>query len=238
MGHYYLRVLGILILVSTFTEVSYAEGSKRFGLALFGGYSTYSMSDIDDALAEPGTFFPGATVTADDIGAGAGFGAGLRMWRSDRVMVSIDVSRLLAKTDGSAVYLGTPFDGELNVPATNVGLTVNYLFPSNTRSRWGLGAGAGYYTCTGEASASGSGVTFSADVEGSGFGFHALGIGDIALSDAVNVEIGAGYRLAKTTDVQVDGGVLYNADGSKSQVDWSGFMSRLGVTFYLGGKKE
>lgn len=176
-------------------------------------------------------------MSADEINGGASFGAGLRMWRSDQVMVSLDVSRLLAKTSGSAVFMGTPYDGELSVPATNIGLTLNYLFRSNTRFRCGLGAGAGYYACTGEASASGSGVTFSADMKGSGFGFHALGIGDIALSDAVHAEIGAGYRLAKTTDVQVDGGVLRNADGSKSQVDWSGFMGRLGVTFYLGGQK-
>ena len=212
-----------------------AEGSKRVGFAVFGGYQTYSMSDVKEAIETPGTLFPGATASADEIHGGASFGAGLRLRPSERISLALDVSHLLAKTSGSGVFLGTAYNGELNVPATNVNVTLIYLFPSVGRLQFGLGAGAGYYVCTGEASATASGLTFSTDVDGSGFGAHAEGISDIALVGPLHAEIGAGYRYAKTTDVEAEGTILRNADGSKSQVDWSGFMGRTGLTIYLGG---
>ncbi len=203
-------------------------------MAVFGGYETRSMSDLNDAIATPGTFFPGASVNTDDIKRGAGYGVGLRFWPSERVLVSFDGSRLLAKTTGSAVYGGTPYSGEVSVPATAITGTLSYLFPVKDRLGLGLGAGGGYYVSTGKATATGSGQTYSSDLNGSGLGFHALGVADILLTPRLHAEIGAGYRRAKTTDVELAGATLHNADGSRSQIDWSGFMSRAGLTIYFG----
>jgi hypothetical protein len=212
-----------------------AENSRRIGVAIFGGYGTYSMSDVNDAITSSGTLVPGTSlVSADEISGGATFGGGLRFTRSDRVTLAIDVSRLLAKTTGTAVFLGTPYDIDLTVPATNVALTVQYLFGSTSSTRLGLGLGGGYYVCTGELDATNGGLSESADLHGSGFGLHGLFIGDLALSKTVHVEMGAGYRYARTSDIDVEGGVLHNPDGSNTTVDWSGFMGKIGTTLYFG----
>src|SRR6267142_1195396 len=211
-----------------------SNAPARVGLAVFGGYQTYSMSDLNDAIARPGTFFPGSTVSAGDIKRGGGYGLGLRLWPSERIQLAFDGSRLVAKTTGSAVFQGTPYDGELSAPATAITGTLTYLFPVSDRLGLGLGAGGGYYVSTGKATATGSGQNYSSDLNGSGLGFHSLGVADILLTRRLHAEIGAGYRRAKTTDVEVAGATLHNADGSKSQIDWSGFMSRAGLTIYFG----
>jgi outer membrane protein with beta-barrel domain len=226
-------VIALVLLCGAASPVCGQE-ARAFGVSVFGGYSTYSMGDLNDAIEEGG-FFPVTSVTADEIDSGAMFGVGIRFRQSDRVSLAFDVARLLASTSGSALFLGTPVDGELKVPSTSVTFTVQYLFPSSSRIRAGLGGGAGYYFCGGEASGTSSAGSRSADLDGSGFGFHGLVLGEWTLSRTVHAEIGAGYRYAKTADLEVEGSVLLNSDGSKSKVDWSGFTSKLGVTFYLPG---
>lgn len=216
--------------IPTYSQTASAKESKPLGFAVFGSYQSYAMSDVDDAINAPGTFFPGATASADKIEGGAGFGAG----PSVHLQVAVDVSRLLAKTTGSGIFSGAPYEGELSIPATSVAATLSYIFPPFGRARPGIGAGAGYYLCTGRASVTVSGTTYDADVDGSGFGFHGEGAVDLPMAGALHAEIGVGYRHAATTDVEVDGAVLRNADGSKSQVDWSGAWGRVGLTLYLG----
>jgi hypothetical protein len=229
-----------LLLVWTILVAATAPGvamgkAKSIEFAVYGGYQRYAMGDVNDAIDTPGTFFPGAAARGDRIHGGGGFGAGFRVWPSERVRVAVDVSRLLAKTTGTAVFLGTPYSAELDVPSTGVSATVAYFFPSLGRARLGLGAGAGYYNCTGRASATASGTTLSTTLDGSGFGAHGEGVGEIRLSSLIRVEVGAGYRFARTTDVEAEGMTLLNADGSKSRVDWSGVTARAGLAVSLSG---
>jgi len=233
-----MRSAGLLLLAVIVGSVVPAEASEsqRTGIALFAGYNSYAMDDINDGLAGQSGAFPGATVTADDITSGATFGGGLRLRRSEHVLVSIDALRMLAKTSGNATYLGQPFEGELAVPATAFTLTVNYFIRSSSSLSAGIGVGGGYYVCTGKGTLTGGVGSADIDLDGSGFGFHGQGLADVALTHEVHVEVGAGYRWAKTTDLDAEGSVLHDTDGSETQVDWSGFMGRLGLTFYVGGK--
>jgi len=50
----------------------------------------------------------------------------------------------------------------------------------------------------------------------------------------VHFEANAGFRWAETKDLEIDGEKAYTSDGSAATLDWSGFMSRLGLTFYFG----
>lgn len=234
MRHLVTATLLLFLSIGTCSHHALAREAKPFGLAMFGSCQRYDMSDVDDAIDTPGTFFPGATARADKIEGGAGFGAGFRVWPSQHVRVGFDVARLLAKTQGSGIFSSTAYEGELSVPATAVAATVSYHFRPFGRCRPGLGVGAGYYLCAGTASATMAGSTYEADVDGSGFGFHGEADFDLSLTRAVHAEIGAGYRHAATTDVEVRGAVLRNADGSKSKVDWSGVWGRAGLTLYLG----
>lgn len=56
------------------------------------------------------------------------------------------------------------------------------------------------------------------------------------LTRRIDFELDAGYRYAKTTDVTSDGQRIPNADGSLAKMDWSGFMSRAGLTFWVRGR--
>ena len=210
-----------------FANSSAASESRRFGIGAFVGYNTYSMNDVNQAITPPGTII--MTTSADKISGGASFGGGIRLQRSEHVVFALDASRLLAKSTGTAIYSGQPHQAELEVPATAVTFTVDYLVNTPSRVEFGIGAGTGYYICTGSASA--SGVHDFVDLSGSGFGFHGLGIAEIGISRSLKLDLGAGYRYAKTTDIEADS-ILRNEDGSEAKVDWSGFMSRAGLTIY------
>jgi hypothetical protein len=232
----YIALLGWLVLLCGPPDALASGHQKPFGLSAFGGYQSYALSDVNDAIRDPSVFLAGASGTGNEISGGAGFGLGFRVWPSARASVAVDVSRLLGKSTGKGTYFGTAYSGEVSVPATSVAVTVGYYFLSTARAQFGLGGGGGYYTSTGQVSATGSGGSYSADLESSGFGFHGLGLVDVSLSPRLHADVGAGYRYAKTTRVEVNGFLQRNADGSKSQMDWSGFMSRIGITVYLVGR--
>lgn len=207
--------------------------ARSIEFAVYGGYQHYAMGDVNDAIDAPGSFFPVSTAGGDRIHGGGGFGGGFRVWPSEHVRIALDVSRLLAKTTGTAVYLGTSYRAELDVPATSLTASLGYFLPALGRARLGVEAGAGYYNCTGRISATAPGRTLSDVLDGSGFGVHVESVGEILLSGPIRAEISAGYRHARTTDVESEGAALRNADGSKSRVDWSGFGARGGLTVFL-----
>ncbi len=223
----------VAALALLWSSASAATRPKPVGISVFGSFHTYDMADVNAAIGTPGTILPGVSGAGDKIESGAGFGGGLRVWPSDRLLLAIDFARLLGKSTGTGTYLGFAYDGEVDVPATSLTATVGWFFLPFPRARLGLGAGAGYYVCTGEVSVGNALGTYSADVEGSGFGFHGLALADIALAGPLHVEAGAGYRYARTTDVTIEGLQMHNADGSDARVDWSGLTTRLGVTLYL-----
>src|SRR5262249_50226961 len=123
---------------------------------------------------------------------------------------------------------------DVDTPANAVTLTTTYLFPSSGKGRFGIGVGVGYYKSAGSVAVDTSGVATTSDLGGSGGGFHGLVAFHSEISPHVHFEGNAGLRYAKTTDVKIEDETVLNADGSKTTIDWSGFMSRAGLTFYFG----
>lgn len=213
-----------------------SAAGMRWGVGAFGGYQTYSMSDVNDAITQfnNDAVSAGATGSLEDIKHGIAFGGGIH-GMNDKWLMTLEYNRLNASSSSDFTSGGTTVTGEIKVPANGGTFGANYLFPSKGKMRYGLGAGIGYYSASGKFQAESSGGTaFSNDVTGHAFGFSGQGLIDNPISNVLHLELAAGYRYAKTSNVKVNGVEALNADGSKTQIDWSGLMTRFGLTFYFG----
>jgi hypothetical protein len=223
-----LLALAISFLLLPVPEPAGAE--TQFGVSVFGGYNSYAMDDANELVDQVNDALAGTGYSMDEISSGFAYGGGVRIRPSTSLMIALDYERLNASSELSIF----DFDFELEVPADAFTGTLIYLFPSTSRARFGIGAGLGYYSSSGSLSADSSGVGIETDVEGSGIGFHGLGALDLAVSPVVHLEGMAGYRFAQTSDIEVAGDTAYNSEGEEATLDWSGFMSRVGLTFYFG----
>jgi len=241
-----LKYLAFAALVMALTLIpvwAFASGGMRVGIAGFGGYQTYSMSDVNDAIGQVNAdaAAAGATGSLDDISHGIGFGGGLHAWSNDN-MFSLEYNRLVASSSGDFTdpSSGATANAEIKVPANGVTLGATHFFHSSHKTRLGLGVGVGYYSADGTDKVfdPSSGSTISTDITGHAFGFHGMGVVDSPLSPMIHFELGAGYRYAKSGTVKEGGVEAHNADGSKSKIDWSGLMTRAGLTFYFGQSSQ
>jgi hypothetical protein len=219
---------------------AFASGNTRVGIAGFAGYQTYSMSDVNDAIdvVNADAASSGVTGSLDKISNGFGFGGGLHVWMNDDWMVSGEYTRLTASSSGdfTDTSTGATASAEIKVPANGFTLGAAHFFQSSHKTRLGLGVGVGYYSASGteEVVDPSSGSSISQDVSGHAVGFHGMGLLDSPLSPMLHLEIGAGYRYAKTNNLKEGGVEALNPDGSKAKIDWSGLMTRAGLTFYFG----
>lgn len=228
--------VGMAVLcLAAIVSPSPVSAKAQFGIAGFGGYESYSMSDVNDELIDEINEDPALMAGGyqmDDISGGWGYGGGLRIITSEKIVIWIDYNRLAASSDlsvmGATLSVDTPANSYLG--------TVAYLFPSTSRARVGLAGGFGYYSSAGAVTFDVSGSSATVDLEGNGFGFHGLAVLDATLSSTMHAEIGAGYRYAKTSDLTVDGVTAITSSGEDATLDWSGFMSRVGLAFYFGNK--
>ena len=207
-----------------------ARAETQFGVSVFGGYDSYSMDDANELIDAVNDALAGSGYEMDEISSGFAYGGGIRIRPSGPLRFALDYERLNASSELSIF----DFNFKLDVPANAFTGTAIYVFPSTSKAQFGIGAGVGYYKCSGSLGADSSGVGIETDVEGSGVGFHGAGALDVAMSPTVHLEGMAGYRFAHTSDVEVGGETAFNSDGEEATIDWSGFMSRVGLTFYFG----
>lgn len=207
-----------------------ANATGQWGVAGFAGYNSYAMDDINGeiGLANDDLALSGYSERLDEISSGLGFGGGIRYRTASGIIIGVDYEKLTASSDITISGVGVEMDAGGNAFTG----TVNYLFPSSGRARFGLAAGVGYYTSSGSVSVfdTGTSTSIDVDIEGNGFGFHGGGSLDVALGQVARLEALAGYRFAEATDIEV-GGV-----GSSESIDWSGFMSRVGIALYFGAQ--
>jgi hypothetical protein len=220
----------------------------RVNLAFFAGIQKYSMSDINDEIeavnadvhSNPTT--SDADFNMDPLRGGMGLGAGVRVWPRERIVVMADWTRLTGSSSDIAPINDQPGAPSLKVktavPAQSVGLTVGYFFYRPlTKLHVGVGLGGAYYICDGDYETTYPGYHSKIELHGTGFGAHGLLLGDLRLSNVVRLEAAVGYRMAKTTDLKHAGVVQLNADGSKTQVDYSGLVTRVGIDIPFGPVK-
>lgn len=216
-----------------------AEGASKFGLSVFGGYESYSMNDVNDAIQEGNSVF-GTSV--DEVSSGIGFGAGVKMRTSGPVVLSFDYQRLNASSSGSGDDGTFEYDMEYSLPANAFVLGATYLFPSASKTSFGINGGVGYYMADGSLDvtateiSSGLSASDETQISGNGVGFHGAAVVDMALSPKVHLDASAGYRFAKSGDVEFEYSDGTTDTFSDEEIDWSGFMSQVGFTFYFGAE--
>jgi hypothetical protein len=210
-----------------------ARSAPRIALAIHAGYNEYDMTDVNQDLithAINERILGGSGFALEEIHGGLGFGAGLRFHASKRFSFAVDYDRLTAKSHLSLFNI----DFNVKAPAHSVTGSAIFWFPSATRVRGGEGAGGGFYWCEGEFGADTTGTGLTTPMKGSGPGFHGMGLLDYTISPKVHFEASAGLRWAETKDLEIEGVKAVTSEGTDATLDWSGFMSRLGLTFFFG----
>lgn len=211
-----------------FAPASNALAAPPIGISAFTGYQSYSMGQINDAIDRVSEALSGPTEQANitKLSGGMTFGGGVRVDFTPTWRASLEYERLNEST-GHGNTIGS---FQIKPSADVVLVGGSYFFPSQSTTRWGLGAGVGYYTFSGSAASTvtwyGSTASGSVDLGGSTVGFHGRGEVEVTLSPMWQLDGALGYRSAK--------GEL-EADGSKTGVDldWSGLMTRVGITYVI-----
>jgi len=178
------------------------------------GFHTYDMSDVNDLLV--GT-------PIDKITKGFGFGAGVGM-DLPKVTLAATYERLTGSTDYSDPTGSIKFD----MPANLFMAQAIYRFPSTGKFSMGIGGGIGYLSTGAEISLTLTGIgSDSTPLEGSSAAYAAFLAGDWKVGQKVSLMPMLGYRYAKISEVKSDGEVIYNSDGSKFEIDYSGLKANL-----------
>ena len=219
----------------------------RVDLAIFAGPQGYKMADVNqvidagnaEILTDPVAGASGLHLAA--ISRGSSLGTGVRVWPKENIVIAADYIYLKSNSDDNVPVNSNPGAPKLKAqvasPAQSIGLTLGYYFLRPRHwIRVGAGVGGAYYICKGHVGLSYPWFQETHELHGTGFGAHGMVLGDIRISDRIHLETALGYRVAKTRDLKDAGVVLYNADGSKSRADYTGFLSRLGLDVPFGPK--
>jgi hypothetical protein len=222
-----ILVAGICALPS-----SAGASGPRVGIAAFGGYNSYSMGNI---IGEINAVLADSGLSLKEISGGASFGIGVRVWPwDDEFLLAVDLIRLQGSTD-----VGVP-GGTLGLeaPANAAEVTAAGFLSPARKIRLGLGIGAGYYVADSNLNAEVSGEpSESVKFEGRGHGIHIVGLVSFGAFRSVDLEAAIGYRYVKTNGLKIDGEEFRGEGGYKQQIDWSGFLSRVGLVYYVAGSR-
>jgi hypothetical protein len=205
-----------------------AEAAMRVGLSGFTGYQGYSMSDINDVISEINDELstPGDEVMIDELKGDVSFGAGVKLDLNPTWRVYAEYEHL-SDNSGGGNLIGSV---TLDVSSETFLVGATYFLPSTGKARVGFGGGLGYYDFGGELAASGTvgSVPFSGTASASGttIGFHGRADLDVAMSPKFHFDAALGYRSAS-------GELEAGGEGTGSDLDWSGVMTRVGFTYFV-----
>lgn len=218
----FLLVLGLVVAGAP------ADAQTRFGISGFTGYQSYAMDDINEVIADVNDELssPGTLVQIEELTGDPSFGLGLKLDLGKTWRVYGEYEHLSDDTGGGNL-IGS-FNIDADADAFLLGAT--YFLPSSGKARVGIGAGVGMYEYEGVFETSGTvgSVPFSGSqtADGSTIGFHARADLDVAMSGKLHFDAALGYRGA-SGELEQDG------QGTGVDLDWSGFMTRAGFTFFL-----
>jgi hypothetical protein len=222
-----VQVRRILVIVSLLVASVAGSAHARPYFEAHAGWSSYSMSDVNAEIgAVNATIAPfHMNEINDGIMYGAGFGAEL----SSGASIGIAYDRLTGSTDVGDATGSLEYD----VPGNVFRATGHYAFKGGGSARAHVGASLGIVSEDGTISITAGGGSAQGDIKGSGALFEVFGGGDFKLGPQVSAVADVGYRHAKAGGIEVEGTPVYNAQGDKYSVDFSGFMLRAGLKVFL-----
>ena len=206
--------MAVLAAVAVMAFAAAPSMAMTIGGEVFGTFDTHTMSDwkdvVDAANASGGDI--------EDPTSSWGGGLGLRMWPNSTWMLAATWEPIFLTREEKVS------GDELKLDASSFQGTVGYFFPTTGTAKYGIGAGIGYYTLNGEITGTGGG-----DLGGSTVGYHFMGMGEWTMSPGFAITGSAGYRIAKISDTEFDG----QSANPEFETDYSGFMVRAGLAFYM-----
>lgn len=205
---------------------SASAAPPRPWLCVTGSWGTYSMSDVNNEIGAINAVLDSVGLSMDEIRGGFGFGIAVGVDIPDRVSIGLGYERLSASTEvgdlsGSLRY---------HLPANVVRVSVEYRIPTERSYGGSVGFGVGLVKEAGSIDLVVTGVgAVAADLDGSGPLLDASVGGDWWMASQFALVGSAGFRYAKVREIRIEGQTIYNADGSKYSVDYSGVVVRLGL---------
>ncbi|HEY2955616.1 MAG TPA: outer membrane beta-barrel protein [Candidatus Eisenbacteria bacterium] len=199
-----------------------------FGAEVYGGFNTYSMSDVNDITSDLNTT---SGTNFDKVSSGLSVGLGLRTWANQSWLISASWEPLFANTESSST------SQKVNLDANTFSVSGTYFMPSTTNAKYGFGAGVGYYSISGETEDPTATPTTS-KIEGSGAGFHLAGVGEWTVNKNWAFTGSAGYRIASIEMKDENGNKVQTPTGDNATADYSGFIGRAGVVMYFPSSKS
>ena len=215
----------VLLVLSPATALG---GDARPFLAAAGGFHTYRMGDVNSEIDQVNVGI--APLQMDNIKSGFGFGAAIGVDLKPEVTLEIDYQRLLASSK-----VGDPTGSlEYSLPANEFTFRATFRQATEARFALGFGAAAGLVKSAGELILSATGVgSVSAHFSGSGPALEGFVSGDWRVAPRFAVTPHLGFRYAKISETKVEGQVIYNPDGSKYSLDYSGLTTAVELKLFL-----
>jgi len=223
-----MRTFTCVVLAATLGLPSTALAlSFKPGLGIYGGWGTYSMSDINHDVQEVNRQLTGTGIRMSEIDNGFDFG----------LTGSADVGRRFSMGVGYDHLFGAVATDDrarslvYKLPANALRALAEYRLP-----RWGqweprLGIGGGFVSAFGL-------VEKASGVKGELDGHGPLGEGYAGVdwwpSPELGLSVSAGYRRARVEKLKIYGQTLRNTDGSNTSLDYSGALLRLGIKLGIG----
>jgi hypothetical protein len=208
-------VVALAICAIALTASISSAAGMRWGGNVFGAFNTFSMKDwnsiIDQANASGSKF--------DNIKSGYSFGLGPFVVIDNKWQIGAHYEMLMAK---KSEYQGV----SVKPKANSFGASVDYLFPTQSKTSFSLGASGDYYSLSGELDQTVAPTTNK--TKGTGAGGQVRGTGSYAFAPEFAGFVSAGYRFAniKIKDI---GGQDVSASGLKTE-DYSGLVLRVGIS--------
>jgi hypothetical protein len=197
-------------------------------VSFHGGWASYSMSDINDLIADNNKAANATTgPQLDKIDNALGFGAAVGYESDKGSSVVVGYDRLSAVSEASSAAGSV----KLSIPANAFRLTGEFAFPRASNLKPLLGGSLGYLMEAGTFSATGQP---DERVTGPGALGELFGGARYQLSRrGFSVGGSVGYRYAKIDEIRSDGSAGENADGSNLSIDFSGVFVRLDLRMAL-----
>lgn len=185
-------------------------GAAQVSVGVLGGLNQYKMEDINDELA----YYNAQGLNFNEIESGRSLGAVLRYDLPDNPFaLGVKYERLTGETEYSDVSGTMSYD----VGGAYYGVEGLYRLQVEGGLAPFVGAGIGLYRATGEVYLSLTGYgTVKANLEAQAIGPTVFAGVGVPLSSAIEVGALAGYRIAETGNVDVEG------INTTSHLDWTG----------------
>lgn len=214
------RILAVLALVLALGLVPYsARAQTRLGGEIYGAFNTYRMNDWNNRIGDMNA----SGERFKELKNGVTGGLDLRM-KTPYWLLSAGWEPLFLTTENDAAARD-----KFRLDANDFWAGAGFLFPSTTTARYGLGGGVDFISINGAWERPG---VPDVDLSGSTVGFHVRGLGEWEVSPGFGVTASAGYRFARVDDTKFN----KQSSSPKLETDYTGFVSRLGMVFYLPGR--